>query len=224
MNILIVTTHSDPQSLNARLHNATLSVLQRAEHDITVSELFSQSFNPVASTLDFNTRSSGSVEYVLEQQRAMNTGSGFSADIQAEMEKVTAADLIILNFQARMSAIPALLSGWIERVFAMGYAWNEVERYSSGKLSGKRVLCVITSGDPEEAYRPEGIHNASLTQHLYGFLHSNLAMTGLDVLKPHIIYNTVSAESGELDLRINQYMGFIETIESNQDFIYKHSS
>lgn len=223
MNILMLTAHDDVGSFTATLHNTALSVLERAEHKVVQSNLQAQQFNPVTSSLDFNTSSGTHAEYIFEQQRAINTGSGFSPDIQAEMDKVAAADLIIMHFPLKWSSPPAILQGWLEKVLAMGFAWNAEAKYEKGLMRGKRVLVTTVVGDPEAFYSSEGIHKASVQQHLFSLLHSTLAFCGFDVLEPFIIMNATAQSQLEREHDVKAYGEMLKTIETDQNFIFKHS-
>lgn len=223
MNVLVVTAHDDPKSLVAALHNTALGVLERAGHTVSVTELYQLGFNPVASMLDFEIRSSEYANYMFEQQRTVNTGTKFSPDIAGEMEKITQADLVIIHFPLWWGSVPAIVKGWVDRVFAMGFAWGPENRYEKGLLRGKRVLVTVSAGDPLSFYSPEGMHNATIEQHLYSLLHGTFAFCGMDVLKPAIIANTTAASREELEEAVVSYQKYLQDIESNHTYIYKHA-
>lgn len=223
MNILIVTAHDDPKSFVAALHNSSLGVLERAGHKVEITELYAQAFNPIASVVDFKTSSVSHANYMFEQQRTMNTGGGFSPDIKGEMDKITNAELIIFHFPLWWGGMPAVLKGWFDRVFAMGFAWSAENRYSEGLLRGRKALVTVTTGDPMSYYSLEGMHKASVEQHLYGLLHGTLAFCGLDVHKPCIISNTTAASREELEAGITHYREFLSSIDTNRTYIYKQS-
>lgn len=221
MNILIVSAHDDAKSHTGQLYNTALGILERSGHKVSNSVLYAQDFNPVTSKLDFATNSGVHAEYIYEQQRSVNTGSGFSPDIKTEMDKVADADLILFHFPLWWGGPPAILKGWAERVLAMGFAWNTDNKYQSGLMKGKKALISVTVGDPESFYSADGMHNATVEQHLYGLLHRTLAFCGFDVHKPYIMFNTTAASSGEIEMGINKYRAFIADLENNKDFIYK---
>jgi NAD(P)H dehydrogenase (quinone) len=221
-SILIISAHDDPKSFVAAMHNTALGVFERTQKKVTVSDLYAQGFNPVASALDFKIKSNIHANYMFEQQRAVNTGSGFSPDLQAEMDKVKNADIIIIHFPLWWSGPPAILKGWIERVLAMGFAWDANNRYSKGLMKGKKVLLSVSVGDPESYYSTEGMHRATVTQHLYGLVHSTLAFCGFDVIKPHIISNVTAASQDELESKLEEYRLMLQTVESTDNFAYKH--
>jgi NAD(P)H dehydrogenase (quinone) len=223
MNILLISAHDDTKSYVAALHNTALGVLERGQHKVSVTDLYAQQFNPVAASIDFKTSSGTHANYMFEQQRAMNTGSGFSPDLDGEMQKVKEADLIIIHFPLWWSGPPAILKGWFERVFAMGFAWNSENRYNNGLLKGKKVLITVSVGDPTFFYSAEGMHKATVEQHLYSLTHGTLAFCGLDVFKPFIITNVTAAPQDELEKRIEDYRDLLQTIESYNAYIYKQA-
>ncbi len=222
MNILLVTAHENNASFTARLQNAALGVLERAGHKVAMTDLYAQQFNPVASIIDFNTSSGANADYIFEQERAVNTGSGFSPDINAEMEKVKNADLIIIHFPLWWSGLPAILKGWFDRVLAMGFAWDASSRYSTGLMRGKKVLTSVAVADPISYYDVKGMHGASIEQHLYGVLHSTLAFCGFDIFKPFIVDNTTMSTNEDLSSKINEYRTLLNSIEEYSDYIYKY--
>jgi NAD(P)H dehydrogenase (quinone) len=90
--------------------------------------------------------------------------------------------------------MPAILKGWIDRVFAYGLAYgykNEGNRYryGDGGLKGKRAMLAVTVGGPEEDYAPRGI-NGPLEELLFPITHGTLFFAGMDVLPTYAIYGT----------------------------------
>lgn len=222
MNVLVISAHDDTKSYVASLHNTALGVFERTEDKVMVSDLYAQQFNPVASLLDFKIKSSSHVNYMFEQQRASNTRNGFSPDLQSEMDKVKKADLIIVHFPLWWGSVPAVLKGWFERVFAMGFAWNSDNRYSKGLLKGKKVLLCVSVGDPQSFYSSDGMHKATVEQHLYGLTHSTLAYCGLDVYKPFIIHNVTAGSDEELEEKVEEYRLMLQGIGSYNEYLYRH--
>lgn len=199
MTVLLVSAHDDTKSYVASLHNTALGVFERTKDKVLVSDLYAQQFNPVASLLDFKIKSAAHVNYMFEQQRAANTRNGFSPDLQAEMDKVKQADLIIIHFPLWWGSTPAILKGWFERVFAMGFAWDAKNRFDSGLLKDKKVLLTVSVGDPKSFYTSEGLHRASVEQHLYSLTHGTLAFCGLNVYKPFIVHNVTAGSNEDLE-------------------------
>lgn len=220
---MIVSAHDDPKSLVGALHNTALGVLERAGHKLAISDLYAMSFNPVASSIDFLTNSAGHANYMFEQQRAVNTATGFSPDIQAEMDKLKASDMIIFHFPLWWAGPPSIMKGWIERVMAMGFAWNSDARYSNGLMKGKTAFIVTTVGDPTSFYSAEGMHKATVEQHLYGLLHNTLAFCGFSVLSPFVIDNTTASSVYDLEDKVNEYAKILGEIDKYDNYVYKNN-
>lgn len=223
MNVLLVSAHDDNSSFVAALQYSALSVLERAGHSVAVTNLYAQSFNPVAGKVDFKTSSVQHANYMFEQQRSINTGSGFSPDIESEMDKIKNAELIIFHFPLWWSSVPAIVKGWIDRVFAMGFAWDASHKFAEGLLRGKKVLIAVAAGDPESFYSPDGMHKASVEQHLYPLIHGTFAYCGLDVLKPFVAHNLTAASQEELEQRLADYRDMLSRMETNPEYTYKHA-
>ncbi len=120
MNILIVHAHPEPQSFTTSLKTTAQQTFKKLGHRVEVSDLYAMQFSPVASKEDFlELNQPDYFNYALEQRNAAKQNL-LAPDIQAEIEKVKRADLIILNFPLYWTSVPAILKGWIDRVFVSG--------------------------------------------------------------------------------------------------------
>lgn len=224
MNVLFVYAHEDPASFGGAMHNRALSFFERGGHKTTVSDLYASGFHAVAAKWDFTTSGGAHKNYMMEQKRvsAGEGGAGFAEDIKDEIAKIRDAELILIEFPLWWSAPPAIMKGWFDKVFAMGVAWDGDHRYKKGLLGGKKTLVVTSAGDPESYYSPEGLHGATITQHLYPLLHSTLAHAGLDVLKPFIASGLTAADDDERQQHLANLETYLEKALSSPEFIYKH--
>ncbi len=126
MNILIVHAHPEPQSFTTALKNTAKQTLEKLGHSVEISDLYAMQFNPIASKADFlELNQPEYFNYALEQRNA-SKNQLLAHDIQAETEKVKKADLVILNFPLYWTSVPAILKGWIDRVFVSGlFLWGQ---------------------------------------------------------------------------------------------------
>ncbi|HEX7653978.1 MAG TPA: NAD(P)H-dependent oxidoreductase, partial [Verrucomicrobiae bacterium] len=113
-------------------------------------------------------------------------------DVAAEQEKLLWADAVILQFPLWWFGVPAILKGWIERVYAYGFGYGFQQqgnrfRYGAGMLKGKRALVCVLTGGPAVDYGPRGI-NGPLDQLLFPLTHGALFYPGMDVLPIHAVY------------------------------------
>ncbi len=124
MNILLVYAHPEAQSLNGSLKNFTVKHLQDAGHQVQVSNLYAMKWK---ASLDGDDRtdwdSANRFSPVLDSRIALEQGTQ-SADIALEQEKLLWADTVILQFPLWWFSMPAILKGWVERVYAYGFAYG----------------------------------------------------------------------------------------------------
>ncbi|MDD7303547.1 MAG: NAD(P)H-dependent oxidoreductase [Bacteroidaceae bacterium] len=72
----------------------------------------------------------------------------FKIDVEAEQQKLLAADTIIVQAPLFWYSMPALVMRWWEEVFTHGWAYGS----TGTALKGKRIVFGITAGGPTEAY------------------------------------------------------------------------
>jgi NAD(P)H dehydrogenase (quinone) len=158
MNVLIVFAHPEPASLNGALFDTALRELRAAGHTVVTSDLYRMGFDPVSSRRNFTTvKDAGYLKLQVEETHA-SEHDGFAAEIEAEIRKLEACDLLVLQFPLWWFGLPAMLKGWVDRVLAMGRTYGYGAIYETGKFKGKRALLSLTTGGPEEAYRKGGFN------------------------------------------------------------------
>lgn len=197
MNILIVYAHPEPKSLNGSLKDFAVQHLQNAGHTVQVSDLYAMNWKPQVDAMD-NTAWSGGMPFnpSLESKNAFEGGTQ-SADIAAEQEKLLNADAVIFQFPLWWFSMPAIMKGWVERVYAYGFGYGVGEhsdthwgdRYGEGRMAGKRAMLVTTMGGWEPHYSERGI-NGPLDDLLFPIQHGVLHYPGFDVLPPLAFYRT----------------------------------
>ncbi|TIU61547.1 MAG: flavodoxin family protein, partial [Mesorhizobium sp.] len=80
--------------------------------------LYAIGFNPISDRRNFTTIRDAN--YYRQQSEEANAAAhdGFAPDIQAEMGKLFWCDALILQFPLWWFGLPAILKGWVDRVFA----------------------------------------------------------------------------------------------------------
>lgn len=204
MNILIVYVHDEPSSFTGAMKNSAVETLSQQGHNVVVSDLYAIGFSPVAQKWDFVTTTGDHFNYMLEQKHAANLDMAFSPDIVAEIAKIKSADLIIFATPIWWHGVPALLKGWLDRVLAMGFAWNTGLIYEKGLLRGKQAILVGSAGGPAEFYQPDGKHKATINQILHPINHGTLAFCGLNVHEPFVALNVLGQDQPNLEQTLKQ--------------------
>ncbi|MGN6230152.1 MAG: NAD(P)H-dependent oxidoreductase [Trinickia sp.] len=197
MNVLLVYAHPEPTSLNGALKDFSVNRLQRAGHTVRVSDLYAMKWKATLDAFDDTDHVPGTAFHPsLGSKHAFENGTQ-SEDIAAEQEKLKWADAVILQFPLWWFSMPAILKGWVERIYAYGFAYGVGEhsdqrwgdRYGEGSLAGKRAMLVVTTGGWEPHYGERGI-NGPIDDILFPINHGVLFYPGFDVLPPFVVYRT----------------------------------
>ena len=197
MNVLLVYAHPEPQSLNGSLKDFAVKRLEAAGHRVQVSDLYAMDWKAALDADDSLGRPADArFDPSLDSRRAFEEGRQ-TQDIAQEQEKLLWADTVILQFPLWWFSMPAILKGWVERVYAYGFAYGVGEhsdarwgdRYGEGTLAGKRAMLIVTTGGWDSHYSPRGI-NGPMDDLLFPIQHGVLHYPGFDVLPPFLVYRT----------------------------------
>lgn len=197
MNVLIVYAHPEPRSLNGALKDFAVAHLEAAGHAVQVSDLYAMGWKATLDAQDRTDAPAGArFDPSLDSKHAFETGTQ-RPDITAEQEKLRWADALILQFPLWWYSMPAIMKGWVERVYAYGFAYGVGEhsdarwgdRFGEGNMAGKRAMVVVTTGGWASHYGPRGV-NGPLDELLFPIHHGILFYPGFEVLPPFPVYRT----------------------------------
>ncbi|MFF8196397.1 NAD(P)H-dependent oxidoreductase [Streptomyces bobili] len=196
MKTLIVHAHPEPKSLNSSLKDLAVSTLEAAGHEVRVSDLYAMNWKAVVDAADYGPHASRPLKVALDSGRAFDAGT-LTPDVRAEQEKLLWADTVIFQFPLWWYTMPAILKGWVDRVFTYHFAYGVGEhsdtrygeRYGEGTLAGRRALLSVTVGGPEPHYAARGI-NGPIDDLLFPIHHGILYYPGIDVLPPFVLYGS----------------------------------
>jgi len=152
MHSLIVVAHPDPASLThavaARIGQAITGA--DARNTVTVADLAAEGFDPRFNTADIG---------LFKQAAAV------PADVAAEHARVDVADALVLVYPLYWWSFPALLKGWIDRVFTQGWAYADgADGKVEKKLQRLQVHLVGIGGAGAEMIERRGYGAAMKTQ------------------------------------------------------------
>ncbi|MDM1021411.1 NAD(P)H-dependent oxidoreductase [Acinetobacter sp. VNK23] len=188
MNILIVHAHPEVQSFTTALKSTAQQSFEQQGHQVEISDLYAMKFNPIASQDDFTELNQPEYfNYALEQRNALKQNH-LAADIEIEIEKVKRADLMIFTFPLYWTSVPAILKGWIDRVFVSGLFYGGKRFYNHGGMAGKKAMLCFTLGGRDYMFGENSIHGP-IEQYLSPIQRGTLAYAGFEVLPPFIAYH-----------------------------------
>lgn len=145
MHVLVVFDHPygaeahdnvpHKRSLAAAALASVKSGLNEAGHSVDVVDLAAENFNPVLSA---------------EELRGWRKGSELGPDVTALQQRLNAADHLVFVFPVWWMSMPARTKGFLDRVLAKGYAFEEPKLGGAltrtlHKLNGVSVVSVMTT-------------------------------------------------------------------------------
>lgn len=125
MKILAVFCHPNRHSLTGAVLDSFVSGSRAAGHEVEIADLYREGFDPLLSERD------------LEQF----DGVAMPEDVLAQQARVERCDALCLVFPLWWWGMPAMLKGWLDRVWSAGWAY-EADDDPEGTLLDPRT-CVI---------------------------------------------------------------------------------
>ncbi len=173
MNTLIVYANYKEDSFTATIRDTLASVFHNNKNDVVVRDLYEIKFNPVLSKADLE-----SIDKEV-----------FPVDIMREQKFIIWADLICFVYPIWWSGMPAILKGYIERVFSQGFAFEYYDGEPKPLLTGKKMMLFNTTGS-KRVFQDKKLKDALniITEEcIFGFC-------GIDIIE-HIYFDSVSLVS-----------------------------
>lgn len=142
MKILLVSAYPEAGSFGGQLLSRLSAELRARGDGVTVSDLPRMKFPAIIDRRQFG-RGRGFFDVQAAQDKAQRAGTVHNA-VAAEQEKVKRADMIVMLAPIYWASPPALLRGWMEQVFAPGFAYERGKIFEAGLLKGRGALFVAT--------------------------------------------------------------------------------
>ena len=151
MHALIVVSHPDPQSLTHSVARSFAEGIEASgEHTTEIADLAAEGFDPAFNQAD---RSA----YLLQKP--------LPTDILREQARIDQADALVLVYPVYWWSFPGQFKGWIDRVFANGWAYDEAPDGTLGKRLGRLAVHLVGIGGADGGtYARHGYDKAMRTQ------------------------------------------------------------
>lgn len=231
MKILLVFAHPEPRSLNGALRDVAIKELEVQGHEVRESDLYAVRWKSEVDRDDFP-----SLAPDARLNPSAASGEAFAADaltedVRVEQEKLRWADALILQFPLWWFTMPAILKGWVDRVYAYGFAYGVGElsdqrwgdRYGEGVFAGKRAMLLVTTGGWEEHYSARGI-NGPIDDLLFPISHGILHYPGYDVLPPFLVYKARSLDEAGFELVAERLRERMRTLATASPIPYRRQN
>lgn len=205
MRYFILFGHPEPElSFNAAMRDHAVERLAAAGHETVVSDLYAMGFNPVASGEDFAVRRFPDRLHYDREQKFAAAQEALAPDIVAELDKLFWCDIFVMQFPLYWFSMPAIVKGWIDRVFVNSRVYGVGKRYETGGLAGRRAMVATTTGAYEPMFAPDGLlgdHKRALW-HIHNGI---LFYAGFEVVAPFIGYSPAYSDADTTAAMIRAY-------------------
>jgi putative NADPH-quinone reductase len=122
VRVLVVHCHPNPESLVAAAKERVLAGLARTRHEVRVCDLYAEGFEPAMSAAE----------------RRAHKEPGVAPELQRYADDLAWAEALVLVYPTWWSGQPAMLKGWIDRVWVAGVAWELPEGADIIRPTGHR--------------------------------------------------------------------------------------
>ncbi|MGV9457209.1 NAD(P)H oxidoreductase [Streptomyces sp. NPDC003635] len=146
---LVVVAHHRSDSLTAHTARRAAARLEAAGYRVDLLDLHAEGFDPRMNVED--------------QPDWGNREKTYSQETHAHMRRILDADAIVAVFPVYWQSLPAVLKGWIDRVWNYGFAYGR----SKPRLAGKRILWLALAGataDDPIAQQMQSVLEANLSE------------------------------------------------------------
>jgi putative NADPH-quinone reductase len=133
MRVLVLFAHPVETSFQAALHGATVAALAKAGHEVDDCDLYAEGFDPVLSR---------------EERINYHDATVCRKPVERYVDRVLAAEGLVLNFPVWNFGYPAILKGFFDRVFLPGVSFELTDDGGvTPKLKNiRKVAAVATYG------------------------------------------------------------------------------
>lgn len=131
----VILCHPDPKSFNRAIADTYSDAVRKLGHEVVLRDLYAMGFDPILKA----------------NERPTLKDFQISEDVEEEIGLIADCDVFVLVYPIWFGTPPALLKGYVERVFGAAINPRDVEeRAHKGFLADKRLVSFSTSamGEP----------------------------------------------------------------------------
>ena len=219
MNYFIVHAHHERNSFNAALTHRAQEALGARGHQVEISDLHQMNFDPVSDRRNFVTVADAQFLKQQREEEYATAHAGFADDVHAEITKMEACDVLVLQFPLWWFGMPAILKGWVDRVFASGRVYGGGHWFDNGHFAGRKAMLSITTAASEEASTRDGLFG-DILETLAPINYGMLRFIGFDVLPPFVAWSVTRAEAAVRAQFLDQYVDRLVNVDTTTPIKY----
>lgn len=144
MKHAIIVAHPNLRSLACAVAETYAKSVEKLGHEAVLRDLYRLDFDPCLKA----------------EEIPGPAGYQFGADVVAERRLIADADVFVLVYPFWFNAPPAILKGYIDRVFSMGFGYEPGLGGTEPLLDGRKLISFSSSGAPDDWVRDTGAMSA----------------------------------------------------------------
>jgi len=183
MKALVVYAHPNPKSFNHSILETLVEGLKNKGNEVEVRDLYALEFNPILTARDL---------------AAIHEGKTPAA-IRTEQEFIEKADVLFFVYPIWWSGMPAILKGYIDKIFAYNFAYRFGQQAAEGLLKDKKVVVINTAGAMQSAYE-QGMDKALEVTTDYGIF----GFCGIEIFKHQYFYAVMMVDDATRKNYLNE--------------------
>jgi len=144
MKHALIVAHPNPDSFTLHMANAYVAAVREGGGEVVLRDLYRMGFDPCLKAGE------------------IPDGHSFapSDDVKAERAVIGDADIFAFIYPLWFNAPPAMLKGYIDRVFGMGFGYGMGKGGNRPLLTGRRMISFTSSGAPRHWLNETGAWDA----------------------------------------------------------------
>jgi NAD(P)H dehydrogenase (quinone) len=128
----VILCHPERDSFNGAVADAYCSAVEQIGHELCLRDLYRIGFDPVLK----------------DKERPGEPGFEIHPDVAEELRLLSGATVFVLIYPIWFGTPPAMLKGYVERVFGSGFSHRDMrERRKNRLLTGGHLLSFTSSGN-----------------------------------------------------------------------------
>ena len=140
MKNLIIYAHPTVPSFSEQVVEKVIETAKAKGDEVIFRDLYKLEFNPVLTGNDMAALQEGNIP----------------EDIKIEQDFIKEADVLTFIFPIWWADMPAIMKGYIDKVFSYGFAYLYDENGPKPLLTDKKVIIISSAGGTKEVYENSG--------------------------------------------------------------------
>ena len=192
MNYFIIYCHPNEKSFNKAILEQVTDELYSTGEIFDICNLYSSGFDPLLREKD------------LQQIHAGN----IPVDITKQQQRIKEADRLVFIFPIWWVSMPALLKGYIDKVFSMGFAYSYSSKGVIPLLTDKQAIIINTMGSNYNEYEQTGMLHLIQKQFSVGIFN----FCGIEIIGHLILGDVIRSTPEQRTDMLQQVKQYIHTI------------